>query len=190
MTGWLGQWTNDFGRSSASCRLVILGDFFIWSPSRFGLALQCAQDAATECGILAYRQRIREGTMERMAQCHCGSLRVIPLREPEREYCMSLQLVSAAPGLSSIPAALIRKAKFGSRATTRFRSVTRTAASRSAFISARIAAAPLRGTGCPNEQAATFFGRVTGTPTSTGSRWAPSPNRISRRQPTRHAAPP
>ena len=52
--------------------------------------------------------------MERMAQCHCGSLRVIPLREPEREYCMSLQLVSAAPGLSSIPAALIRKAKFES----------------------------------------------------------------------------
>ena len=47
--------------------------------------------------------------MERMAQCHCGSLRVIPLREPEREYCMSLQLVSAAPGLSSIRLRLSEK---------------------------------------------------------------------------------
>jgi len=31
---------------------------------------------------------------------------------------------------------------------------------------------------------------VTGTPTSTGSRWAASPIRTSLRQPTRHAAPP
>src|SRR6266404_8115414 len=39
-----------------------------------------------------------------------------------------------------------------------------TAASRSAFISARIAAAQLRGTGCPNGQAAPCFGRAIGNP--------------------------
>jgi hypothetical protein len=46
--------------------------------------------------------------------------------------------------------------------------VTRIAASRSASTSSRIAAASLRGTGCPNGQAATSFGRATGTPTCYG----------------------
>jgi hypothetical protein len=90
-----------------------------------------------------------------------------------------------APGPSRIPAALIRKAKFGSRAITRCTSVARTAASRSAFISAQIAAAPLRGTGCPNGQAATSSGRATGTLTPRRSRSVASPIRTSRRQPTR-----
>jgi hypothetical protein len=95
--------------------------------------------------------------MERTAQCHCGSLRVIAV---SRNECMSVivEFASAAPEPSFIPAALIRKAKFGSRATTRFMSVTRTA-SRSAFVSARTAAAPLRGTGCPDGQAAASLGR-------------------------------
>jgi hypothetical protein len=61
-----------------------------------------------------------------------------------------VELVSAAPGPSSIPAVLTRKAKFGPRVTTRSMNVTRIAASRSVFISARTAAAPLRGTGCPS----------------------------------------
>jgi hypothetical protein len=115
--------------------------------------------------------------MERTAQCHCG---------PPMHFLSGVD--SAAPEPSFIPAALIRKAKFGSRATTRFMSVTRTA-SRSAFVSARTAAAPLRGTGCPKGQAATSFGRATGIPTSTGSRWAASSIRTSRRQPTRRGHP-
>jgi hypothetical protein len=41
--------------------------------------------------------------------------------------CVIVGLFSAAPGPSSIPAGLIRTVKFGSRATTRFMSVTRTA---------------------------------------------------------------
>ena len=49
---------------------------------------------------------------ERTAHCHCGSLRVPALGEPER-VCVSLSsLSSAAPRLSSVLAALIRKAKF------------------------------------------------------------------------------
>jgi len=65
--------------------------------------------------------------MERTAQCYCGSLRVIASGEPERVYVAIVGLVSATPGSFSIQAVLIRKAKFGSRAT-RFTSVTRTAA--------------------------------------------------------------
>jgi hypothetical protein len=95
--------------------------------------------------------------MERTAQCHCGSLRVIAV---SRNECMSVivEFASAAPEPSFIPAALIRKAKFGSRATTRFMSVTRTA-SRSAFVSARTAAAPLRGTGCRMGRQQRLLGR-------------------------------
>src|SRR5271169_4239351 len=50
--------------------------------------------------------------------------------------CVIIELVSAAPEPFFIPAALMRKAEFGSRATTRFTSVTPTAASRSASTAA------------------------------------------------------
>jgi hypothetical protein len=98
------------------------------------------------------RKIARTKTMERTAQCHRGSLRVIASGEPERVYVCHCRACQRCTGAVVHSGCAIRKAMFGSRATTRFTSLTRTAASRSAFISARM------------RQAATSFGRADRNP--------------------------
>ena len=103
--------------------------------------------------------------MERVGQCHCGSLRVIATGEPDRVYLCHCKACQRRTGTAFHFGATYPNSKCGSTASGRSTSATPTVAIAFDFISARIAAAPC-------------IGKETATRLSAESQWA----RLTRRR--------
>jgi hypothetical protein len=97
--------------------------------------------------------------MERTAQCHCGSLRIIATGDPDRVYLCHCKACQRRTGTAFHFGASFRKSGCGLTESGRSTSATPTVAIAFDFISARIAAAR-------------SIGRETATPLSAESRWA------------------
>ena len=110
--------------------------------------------------------------MERTALCHCGSLRVIVSGDPDRVYVCHCAACQRRTGAIMHSGAAYLKSQVRVEGASRVYDALPTAATRSAFISARTAAA-------------TFIGRVIDSRMNMESLWALSRIRSLRPRLTR-----
>ena len=113
--------------------------------------------------------------MERIAECHCGQFKAIASGEPESVYVCHCKACQRRTGAVVHFGSRWLKAKCGSKASTRFTTAWPTAASRSAFISARTAAAMCSGKAIATRRLAASRSAASMTPIS---RRPPRPGRI------------
>ena len=167
---------SDISRTSLITCLAVLADNAVNAAGAKRSNAPSVMDAAQSTRIRGneppFWRVVVSCNEERTAQCHCGLLRVIAAGEPERVYVCHCRACQRRTGAVVHSGCAYPKSQVRIEGDDKIYERDADSGFKIRFISARTAAA-------------TCSGKATKTPTSTGSRWAASPIRTSRRQPSR-----